>query len=529
VSGPSFITVPKSVAGTITPVSTVTSDVSGGNQFQINKQGVITPTGSVVREVNGPSFITVLKSVASSMAPSGALTKQVNGPSLITVPKSVAGSITPHGSETRVVLGIVTIQKAVSGRITPTSLLTKIVDTIGTTPNPLYTGWMDQIDPATWDNPPHFTTTQIVPTPSTLAAIRTAARANGFKLAMRLSGNSPLYSGRDANGELCCFDLTRWKNSVARFQNLLTANDADWLLYNYLIDEPYINNWYANSITTNILKQMAQYSRQLFPWLGTTIRSESKYLTGNLLPTGGWGGFLTHGWANFNRAAINNNLTYAQYFRLNTNEFAAAGVGCILGQNIFNSGLGGSGIPSNDGISGHWFASAQEIKDCFDAAYPFSGNKIYQVWKLASDNDSTRPYIPYMTRADYVSAWNYLVSRGNARTTTGGGNGVLAVMADSLVDSMSVQLHLGSSAAYSGNWTNIVRPRLLELGIRHTRERLFTDTTVIARYQDLAVQGIRLTAGCWPNGAPYNDAAHIITRANAYGPAVIEALTVGTK
>jgi hypothetical protein len=74
--------------------------------------------------------------------------------------------------------------------------------------------------------------------------------------------------------------------------------------------------------------------------------------------------------------------------------------------------------------------------------------------------------------------------------------GVLALAADSFVGSFSVQTHLGySGGVYDTKWASVIRPRLLELGIRHVRERMGTNATVVARFQDLAANGVKLTAG----------------------------------
>lgn len=115
---------------------------------------------------------------------------------------------------------------------------------------------------------------------------------------------------------------------------------------------------------------------------------------------------------------------------------------------------------------------------------------------------------------------------GDASQTTGISSdptGTQASMADALVDTISVQLHLNDAGIYQTGWSSIVKPALLDLGVRHVRERLVTSSTVISRYQDLASNGIRLIGGCWPASSPYNNADHIITRANSYGTDVIEA------
>jgi hypothetical protein len=102
--------------------------------------------------------------------------------------------------------------------------------------------------------------------------------------------------------------------------------------------------------------------------------------------------------------------------------------------------------------------------------------------------------------------------------------GVQAVAADKFVNSLSVGTKLGyNRGIYSTAWSSIIRPRLLELGIRHIRERMYYNSTVVARTKDLAANGIKLTGGCWPESSMTN-ASNCITLANAYGPQTIDAI-----
>ena len=96
-----------------------------------------------------------------------------------------------------------------------------------------------------------------------------------------------------------------------------------------------------------------------------------------------------------------------------------------------------------------------------------------------------------------------------------------AAQSDSFVSTISVQTHL-TYPSYQ-NWTGIVRPRLLELGVHHVREKMPTDATAVSRLQDLAANGVRLTGGCWPVGTNYANASHCIAAANGLGTGVVDA------
>jgi hypothetical protein len=119
----------------------------------------------------------------------------------------------------------------------------------------------------------------------------------------------------------------------------------------------------------------------------------------------------------------------------------------------------------------------------------------------------------YMGRAD-TTVWTI---------TTAPPVGVQAAWSDDFVNSFSVQLHLGQGGIYD-QFTTIVKPRLLELGVRHIRERMFNDAGTQAQQQDLAANGIQMTAGCWPINGNTADASHCLAYANAYGTGVIDAL-----
>src|SRR4030095_9591155 len=81
--------------------------------------------------------------------------------------------------------------------------------------------------------------------------------------------------------------------------------------------------------------------------------------------------------------------------------------------------------------------------------------------------------------------------------------GVQASAADKFVNSMAVGTKIGyNTGIYYTAWSSIIRPRLLELGIRHIRERMYKSSTAVARVKDLnANGGITLMGGCWPENS----------------------------
>ena len=71
------------------------------------------------------------------------------------------------------------------------------------------------------------------------------------------------------------------------------------------------------------------------------------------------------------------------------------------------------------------------------------------------------------------------------------GPGVQAKQADSLVDSIGVNVHLNYRDTSYRNYDGIIRPRLLELGVRHVRDGLPATTYQYDHLNDLASVGIK--------------------------------------
>ncbi len=65
-----------------------------------------------------------------------------------------------------------------------------------------------------------------------------------------------------------------------------------------------------------------------------------------------------------------------------------------------------------------------------------------------------------------------------------------ALPADFAADAVGVNTHLGYLNTYGPVWSTIIRPRLLESGIRHIRDENRDSPQVVAEYRDLANNGI---------------------------------------
>ena len=80
--------------------------------------------------------------------------------------------------------------------------------------------------------------------------------------------------------------------------------------------------------------------------------------------------------------------------------------------------------------------------------------------------------------------------------------------ADAFVDFLGVNTHLGYRDTAYGDYQGVIKPRLLELGVRHIRDGTFNDE-VLLKYLDLGSHGIRVLLVA--------DSKHAVERAKKLG------------
>jgi hypothetical protein len=132
-TGPSLVTILKTLLGgiglggdldTLIPPSTVTLTKFVG--------GVLGLSGTIDGIATGPSIVTLLKSIAGTATPAGALTTDTFVPPGTVETEDVDGTITPAGDLATAVSGpsFVTVPQAVAGTITPAGGFTKVANTV---------------------------------------------------------------------------------------------------------------------------------------------------------------------------------------------------------------------------------------------------------------------------------------------------------------------------------------------------------------------------------------------------------------
>ena len=113
-----------------------------------------------------------------------------------------------------------------------------------------------------------------------LADLETARRTN-IRLFVSFTGASQYLV--DASG----FSIRKWKERVDRFRQLdLSSYIADGTIFgHFLLDEPSDPaNWNGHVVSLSDIKEMARYSKEIWPTMTTMIRAWPDFLKGSQYP-----------------------------------------------------------------------------------------------------------------------------------------------------------------------------------------------------------------------------------------------------
>jgi hypothetical protein len=215
---------------------------------------------------------------------------------------------------------------------------------------------------------PFTATIQMPSSPNGLLKILNTARQKHMRVLVRLAGGKDNYQNADGS-----FNLSMWKTKVSAYKGVdLSGYVADGTLVgHYLFDEPHAKNqWNGKPVPPNDVEGAAQYSKQLWPYLTTFIRSDMSYLQGKT----DWV-YLDAGWEQFSAKDgpvtdfITREVAFAQRLKL----------GLVAGLNVLDGGSGESGIRGYS--SGKWAMSAAEVKSFGSALLANSGVCGFFTWK----------------------------------------------------------------------------------------------------------------------------------------------------
>jgi hypothetical protein len=172
----------------------------------------------------------------------------------------------------------------------------------------------------------------------------------------------------------------------------------------------------------------------------------------------------------------------------------------------------------NGGANQKWqWTSAKEIKGingkCIDLSGGSAVDKATLILKTCSGASSQK--------------WDASRVMVSGTTSPPSGTGEQARWSDAFVNTIGVATHLNYTNIPSwNNYSGIIKPRLLELGVRHIRDGMQVWPATVTKYQDLAANGIRLTAVCVPTGwyqnAPNWSQTECVTQAGQIGTASLE-------
>ena len=146
----------------------------------------------------------------------------------------------------------------------------------------------------------------------------------GGKVVLMFAGNQRHYKGSDGR-----FSFSKWQERVDRFRgvNFSSYIEDGTIIGHYLIDEPNDDfNWGGQPVTGSMVEQMAAYSKQLWPQMGTIVRVEPGYLG----QTGGPYQYLDAAWAQY----VTRKGTASEYLRRNVADAERLNLGLIIGLNV---------------------------------------------------------------------------------------------------------------------------------------------------------------------------------------------------
>jgi len=187
------------------------------------------------------------------------------------------------------------------------------------------------------------------------------ARATNTKMIISLT---LAQHSRNANGTL---NLNGWKDEVDTFADFDFSpwiNDGT-LIAHYLLDEPKAaNSWGGRVIHNQTLDDMAEYSKQYWPTLPTTVRMQPTKLVlhagGLNRPIPGWQwNYLDIAWAQYNFRQV---PVVGNYIAAERQSAIDQDLGLIWGLQAMVGGNGSSGLhPQPPFNTSRWTMSADEI------------------------------------------------------------------------------------------------------------------------------------------------------------------------
>jgi hypothetical protein len=184
---------------------------------------------------------------------------------------------------------------------------------------------------------PFTATIQMPSSRNGLLKILNAARRAHVRVIVRLAGGKDNY--RNADGS---FSLTKWKTRVSAYRGVdLSGYVADrTLIGHYLFDEPHAKKeWNGKPVPLSDVEGAAQYSKQLWPYLTTFIRSPADFLQGKT----NWV-YLDAAWHQYDRG----DGDAAAYIAKQAAIAKRIGLGVVGGLNVLRGSTNNTAMSANE-------------------------------------------------------------------------------------------------------------------------------------------------------------------------------------
>lgn len=181
---------------------------------------------------------------------------------------------------------------------------------------------------------PEFTGGYIALSPDHPIADLEAARQTGTRILINLTNNER--NLRDKSG----FSMAMWKQRVDRFRGVdFSSYVADGtLIGHFIMDEPEdVTNWNGTLVSRSDIDEMARYSKELWPYMPTIIRSWPWYLKGYSYQ------YLDAAWAQYHQR-LQKFGSVDSFIVTNVRDAQASGLNLITGLNLLAGGGEKSGL-----------------------------------------------------------------------------------------------------------------------------------------------------------------------------------------
>jgi hypothetical protein len=283
------------------------------------------------------------------------------------------------------------------------------------------------------------------------------ARQVGARMILSFAGKGK----SDYQDESDHFDLEAWKQRVLRFCptngdgereciDILEYVDDGTLAGHYLLDEPHVDDlWGGEDVPYEDLEAAACFSKELWPYLPTMIRSHPGFFAGasEADPEFEWT-CLDAAWGQYSERKGD----VHEYAQTQIQAARDAGLAVVFGLNVLNSGYWTdpndpesceSGIPSPD-KEGRCSMNGERLTLFGEALMSYPETCAFEMWQKSDSGwtDGPASFQEYFNRPDVDQALMHLISVAEQHAATPCLNGILNDPPDAEPPPVPVQIQV---------------------------------------------------------------------------------------